>query len=1634
MTSNASHSVAADDWRVVHSGLVLKQATSPATVWKSRYAVLRVREESRATTNPFRQEREIVAEVLLYTHAGSDEARRTMRVAAVRDFSSEERESFGGCGIVLVGSEATPWYLRTMSEAEALKWREAVGEAIGIVKAKQATFSRTMTAAACAGVATAAASAGYTMLLAATAATGAGAVIAGAGLAVDRLVRHQQSSSSAEMGRHELSFSELGAAEVVRKKPTTKIVPPDSDRYGVARVHVQRVRVIRSGGADDALPPTLKIEGDSFGSTETTALETRLAVVLKCGDQVVSSRPLSRAADLNAVNLDATFRVASARATIRLELRAEHGGLVASRAVSIAEIVDRDAEIDIRRVRRQFRAVGRSLSALLSGKRDNSVRGPPSSSSDDSEDEPLEHAAFHARPRPAATPTTRPSKPRLEWFALTRATNNNAPKKSPADDQQVGEQPWPDDEPSCETGEDALFQGLFVQGSADDAGGAKAGSVGGLVQAEIILERASVFDALRGRRAELDRPPRDAAPDPRAVLDLLKRCIVFANWLNGLWNKCEALIRWDNAYESLATAVLTAACVLLWARDHCFALPPAAFLAALLAIGQARLRGIWVIKRVALVTTGKADDDCPDGVLALYKDDDRGRRKWRIHRPRSVATLDLAITELQLQESTQPRNNSHAPIPLETVLVVKFVPAAARAALATRYVAASHLVASQAPKPMSRRGDDADVRRLCADAFDAIRMPDLSTYDADWPALVSPLRAFKVGAHSFTVAASVDGPPGGRRLTYGPRRSLPGGNATKRQKDICDNLNVLTPTGDEDRRARLAISAPARVGIGSRAQYEAERLLAWTSQLVVGGDDDQHAPAYHNTKIRSDSHAVARYHDRVRSGRQDPRRLSSKPKCANRESSASWTLPVLRELERDAGGNSFTAALQTSWRESRGAIHIEVYIPDKNRANRRHRRNAAKLADLKDTARAVFATACADRASLYYHTTKATEHQLADTSADATDLSSISSPLRVQQQATPMNRTHRFDDVGNSTMNEDDDALGLAPRPDGKLVGIAVLPLSQVGTRARSCWLDVKPPRAPQPKRWLHSRGAAVGHGPENFGQADQHDSVDDYSFSDDESNDETGVEASSFSDEDDEGAAMMTKSSAREERRRHVAPRCRVRVVCSLNDDDASKDDRVSLSRWHALDTLEDALELNDGDQTRMYMAEVLRATNEMTPSESADEPGTPATRRRYKVVASRSPLSLKECATVTSDKVAMTSAPAMAEKSGSRNSFGVFERFRRARQSAVEIQNSLSDMVRVCEQWRAMLEWAHPRSTMIVVVVLCVATYVTAQMRADVVGLMAVAATFGPGLLDRVNRALARRAKLARLWRLADQCDIAAKRAASLPIAACAAASADALRCVASSARVSHGAAERVRAAATAPPASKPAVWRAALNSLLESLPAQPELDAVFAERRRAAEWRRERTAVARTLRATWVGPLWRRSVSWRRHFAAVRDRQLCFWYSARHALNGVSPVLVVLLKNATLVNPLQDSSASDMGNSTPHPAAVDDDAPVLTLHAPVLATPDMPREWRLAAAHYRDASSLRSCIQAQILDSDDDPDDLLFAGEAVPGARADQNCADIEPINVDSIPSPSIVVDNTTSGFTQGREFNNGPTISA
>ena len=304
---------------------------------------------------------------------------------------------------------------------------------------------------------------------------------------------------------------------------------------------------------------------------------------------------------------------------------------------------------------------------------------------------------------------------------------------------------------------------------------------------------------------------------------------------------------------------------------------------------------------------------------------------------------------------------------------------------------------------------------------------------------------------------------------------------------------------------------------------------------------------------------------------------------------------------------------------------------------------------------------------------------------------------------------------------------------------------------------------------------------------------------------------------------------------------------------------------------------------------------------------------------------------------------------ESGQRKRFGdgfLFGRLRRARQSAVEMQNELHDVVRCLEQVRALIEWASPRSTLQVVGMLGLGLYFAATVRADVFGIVGVLAAFGPGLLDRWARIRATSLDEAAFLALAageeDNDAAAIVNRALLRAANCA--------------RFERGAAARRRVATTAPPAPKPAMWKSALTSILESLPSEADLDGVFLERRRAADFRRERRAVARNLGAHWCGPLWRRSVAWRRHFAAVLDHRLCFWYSARDALAGITPVLVVTLRRAALL---------------------DDDSPVLILHAAVDTAPDKIREWRLAAAHFRDARKLRDEIIRQA--SSDHPPDL-------------------------------------------------------
>ena len=312
------------------------------------------------------------------------------------------------------------------------------------------------------------------------------------------------------------------------------------------------------------------------------------------------------------------------------------------------------------------------------------------------------------------------------------------------------------------------------------------------------------------------------------------------------------------------------------------------------------------------------------------------------------------------------------------------------------------------------------------------------------------------------------------------------------------------------------------------------------------------------------------------------------------------------------------------------------------------------------------------------------------------------------------------------------------------------------------------------------------------------------------------------------------------------------------------------------------------------------------------------------------------------------------------------------------------LRDYVRLGEQCRGLVEWSRPGASLAVFAGLTLFLVVAARMRADYLGVLVVLATMAPGAILSVERRAARAKRSARCRRAAKKCNEAeaslkreAEACEDADRAALLARAAVALNCAARAVAVADAHADATNGAAARREATRPdplidpeevTIWTR-LRALLEAIPAEPELERVFVERRRAQEWRRARRACRARLGATWAGPLWRRSTAWRRHFACVRRGELQFWYSASHALAGVSPVLVVSLDNARVVD-----------------ALAGDDLPVLTLHAPLKSAPAEHREWRLAAAHCRDADALRRCVCREASfagDSDDRPVSPALSG---------------------------------------------------
>ena len=198
-----------------------------------------------------------------------------------------------------------------------------------------------------------------------------------------------------------------------------------------------------------------------------------------------------------------------------------------------------------------------------------------------------------------------------------------------------------------------------------------------------------------------------------------------------------------------------------------------------------------------------------------------------------------------------------------------------------------------------------------------------------------------------------------------------------------------------------------------------------------------------------------------------------------------------------------------------------------------------------------------------------------------------------------------------------------------------------------------------------------------------------------------------------------------------------------------------------------------------------------------------------------------------------------------------GVLSRLRRARATAVESQNLLRDYVRLGEQCRGLVEWSRPGASLAVFAGLTLFLVVAARMRADYLGVLVVLATMAPGAILSVERRAARAKRSARCRRAAKKCNDAeaslkreAEACEDADRASLLARAAVALNCAARAVAVADAHADATNGAAARREATRPdplidpeevTIWTR-LRALLEAIPAEPELERVFVERRRA------------------------------------------------------------------------------------------------------------------------------------------------------------------------------------------------------
>ena len=116
----------------------------------------------------------------------------------------------------------------------------------------------------------------------------------------------------------------------------------------------------------------------------------------------------------------------------------------------------------------------------------------------------------------------------------------------------------------------------------------------------------------------------------------------------------------------------------------------------------------------------------------------------------------------------------------------------------------------------------------------------------------------------------------------------------------------------------------------------------------------------------------------------------------------------------------------------------------------------------------------------------------------------------------------------------------------------------------------------------------------------------------------------------------------------------------------------------------------------------------------------------------------------------------------------------------------------------------------------------------------------------------------------------------------------------------------------------------------NLLQSLPSEPEIEAVFAEQRKAVTSEVTRNSLMAKLLATWCGKLWLLKESrraWQRRYGAIQESRLLFWLTLEDADQGLVEHAYMLLHRDIIISRAPDdrrviilTTADALGGSSP------------------------------------------------------------------------------------------------------------------